>query len=63
MGSKNPAATTEFRALRRALLAAATVAPWLGGAVQAADPLAFRRLAPTSNATPISGESATKCWR
>ncbi|EJL37509.1 alpha-galactosidase [Caulobacter sp. AP07] len=47
MGSKNPAATTEFRALRRALLAAATIAPWLGGAVQAADSLAFRRLAPT----------------
>jgi hypothetical protein len=47
MGSKNPATATEFRALRRALLAAGAVAPWLGGAVQAADPVAFRRLAPT----------------
>ena len=47
MSSKNPATTMEFRALRRALLAAATVAPWLGGAAHAADPLAFRRLAPT----------------
>ena len=47
MSSENPVPTAEFRALRRALLAAGAVAPWLGGAAQAADPLAFRRLAPT----------------
>ena len=47
MGSKNPAATTEFRTLRRALLAAGAITPWLGGTARAADPLAFRNLAPT----------------
>lgn len=51
MTLKNPAATTEFRALRRTLLAMTAAAPWLpamaGAAQAAADSLAFRRLAPT----------------
>lgn len=47
MSSKNPAATTEFRAIRRALLGAAAAAPWLGPVARAAESLAFRRLAPT----------------
>jgi len=47
MDSNNPLATPEFRPLRRALLAAPLVAPWLSGIAQAADPLAFRALAPT----------------
>lgn len=51
MDSKNPLARSQFRALRRALLAASVAAPWLPGLAMtangAADPLAFRRLAPT----------------
>ena len=47
MDPKNPLATRRFRVLRRALLAASVAAPWLPGLAQAADPLAFRRLAPT----------------
>jgi hypothetical protein len=51
MDSKNPLARSQFRVLRRALLAASVAAPWLPGLAMtangAADPLAFRRLAPT----------------
>jgi hypothetical protein len=51
MDSKNPLARSQFRALRRTLLAASVAAPWLPGLAMtangAADPLAFRRLAPT----------------
>jgi hypothetical protein len=47
MDSKNPLAMSQFSALRRALLAASAAAPWLPGVTRAADPLAFRRLAPT----------------
>jgi hypothetical protein len=47
MGLSQPAAPRQFRAIRRALLVAAAASPWLATVAKAADPLAFRRLAPT----------------
>jgi len=46
MNSKNRRAMTEFSALRRAFLAVSVIAPGLPSLARAADPLAFRRLAP-----------------
>ena len=47
MDPRNPLAMSQFHPLRRAVLAASITAPWIPGIARAADPLAFRRLAPT----------------